>query len=132
MLLGRGAELEQIGRLVADAREGHGRALLIVGEPGIGKTSLLAEAVALAGDLRVIEAEAVEAEASLPYALIGEIRRAHSRAARGAPRAAGQGDPGRARPWTVAGRPGRPVRHLRGILEPDRPRRRAPAAAPGR
>lgn len=73
MLLGRGAELEQIGRLVADAREGHGRALLIVGEPGIGKTSLLAEAVALAADLRAIEVEAVEAEASLPYALIGEI-----------------------------------------------------------
>ncbi|MGZ8676612.1 MAG: AAA family ATPase, partial [Solirubrobacterales bacterium] len=72
MLLGRGPELEQIGRLVADARDGHGRALLIVGEPGMGKTSLLAEAVALAGDLRVIEAEAVEAEANLPYALLGE------------------------------------------------------------
>ena len=72
MLLGRGPELEQIGRLVADARDGHGRALLIVGEPGIGKTSLLAEAVALAGDLRVIEAEGVEAEANLPYALLGE------------------------------------------------------------
>ncbi len=72
MLLGRGSELGQIGRLVADAREGHGRALLIVGEPGIGKTSLLAEAVAQAGDLRVIEAEAVEAEANLPYALLGE------------------------------------------------------------
>jgi DNA-binding CsgD family transcriptional regulator len=72
MLLGRGPELEQIGRLVADARDGHGRALLIAGEPGMGKTSLLAEAVALAGDLRVIEAEAVEAEANLPYALLGE------------------------------------------------------------
>jgi DNA-binding CsgD family transcriptional regulator len=72
MLLGRGPELEQIGHLVADAREGRGRGLLIVGEPGIGKTSLLAEAVAVASDLRVIEAEAVEAEANLPYALLGE------------------------------------------------------------
>jgi len=72
MLLGRGPELEQIGRLVADAREGRGGGLLIVGEPGIGKTSLLAEAVAAAGDLGVIEAEAVEAEANLPYALLGE------------------------------------------------------------
>ncbi|MGH2987535.1 MAG: AAA family ATPase [Solirubrobacterales bacterium] len=72
MLLGRGPELEQIGRLVADAREGRGGALLIVGEPGIGKTSVLAEAVASAGDLRVIEAEAIEAEANLPYALLGE------------------------------------------------------------
>ena len=42
MLLGRGTELEQIGSLVADAQEGRGRALLIVGEPGIGKTSLIA------------------------------------------------------------------------------------------
>ncbi|MCD6014352.1 MAG: helix-turn-helix transcriptional regulator [Solirubrobacterales bacterium] len=82
MLLGRGAELEQIGRLVTDAREGHGRALLIVGEPGIGKTSLLAEAVARAAALRDIEVEAVEAEASLPYALIAEFPRAHARAAR--------------------------------------------------
>ena len=73
MLLGRDTELEQIGGLVADAQEGRGRALLIVGEPGIGKTSLIAEAVALARDLRVIEAEAVEAEASLPYALLGEV-----------------------------------------------------------
>ncbi|MGH2961860.1 MAG: ATP-binding protein [Solirubrobacterales bacterium] len=72
MLLGRSPELEQIGRLVADAREGHGRALLIVGEPGIGKTSVLAEAVALADDLHVIDAEATEAEANLPYALLGE------------------------------------------------------------
>jgi predicted ATPase len=72
MLLGRGPELEQIGRLVVDARNGHGRALLIVGDPGMGKTSLLAQGIALAGDLRVIEAEAVEAEANLPYALLGE------------------------------------------------------------
>ena len=72
MLLGRATELEQVGRLVADACDGHGRALLIVGEPGIGKTSLLAQAVTLAGDLRVIKAEAVEAEANLPYALLGE------------------------------------------------------------
>ena len=72
MLLGRGPELEQIGGLVAGAREGRGGALLIVGEPGIGKTALLREAFALASDLRVVEAEAVEAEASLPYALLGE------------------------------------------------------------
>jgi predicted ATPase len=72
MLLGRGPELEQIGRMVVDARKGDGRALLVTGEPGIGKTSLLAEAVARAGDVRVIEAVGVEAEANLPYALLGE------------------------------------------------------------
>jgi DNA-binding CsgD family transcriptional regulator len=72
MLLGRGPELEQIDRLVAEARGGSGGALVIVGEPGIGKTSLLAEAEARAEDLRVIKAAGIEAEATLPYALLGE------------------------------------------------------------
>jgi DNA-binding CsgD family transcriptional regulator len=72
MLLGRGPELERVGRLVADARRGNGGALRIVGEPGIGKTSLLAEATAGADGLLVIRAAGIEAEANLPYASLGE------------------------------------------------------------
>ena len=73
MLLGRRLELEQIERLMAEAREGSGGALLLVGEPGIGKTSMLAEAEARAGDLHVVKAAGIEAEANLPYALLGEV-----------------------------------------------------------
>jgi DNA-binding NarL/FixJ family response regulator len=73
MLLGRRLELEQIERLMAEARGGSGGALLLVGEPGIGKTSMLAEAEARAGELRVVKATGIEAEANLPYALLGEV-----------------------------------------------------------
>ena len=72
MLLGRDPELKRIGGLMARAREGSGGALLFVGEPGIGKTSLLAEAAAEAAGMRVIEAAGIESEANLPYALVGE------------------------------------------------------------
>ncbi len=41
-LFGRDAEERQIGALVAAARNGRGGALLILGDPGIGKSSLLA------------------------------------------------------------------------------------------
>ena len=72
MLLGRDQEREQIGTVVAGARRGEGGALLIAGEPGIGKTSLLEEAIGRAGDLGVIRTAGIEAEANLPYASLGE------------------------------------------------------------
>ena len=72
MLLGRGPELERVGGLIAAARQGRGGALQIVGEPGIGKTSLLEEAIEDADDLLVIRAAGIEAEANLPYASLGE------------------------------------------------------------
>ena len=40
-LLGREAEERQIGALLTAARNGRGGSLLLLGEPGIGKTSLL-------------------------------------------------------------------------------------------
>jgi DNA-binding CsgD family transcriptional regulator len=73
VLLGRERELEEIDRLLTDARAGDGGAMLIVGEAGIGKTALLTAARARFGDARVIEAGGIEAEASLPYAALGEI-----------------------------------------------------------
>jgi len=71
-LLGRRPELERVDRLMAEARGGRGGALLLVGEPGIGKTSMLIEAEARAGEFRVIKTTGIEAEANLPYALLGE------------------------------------------------------------
>ncbi len=73
MLLGRRLELKRVERLLTEARQGSGGALLLLGEPGIGKTSVLAEAEARAGDLRVVKATGIEAEANLPYALLGEV-----------------------------------------------------------
>jgi len=47
-LLGREAELELIVQRVADAHAGMGGLVVVCGEPGIGKTRLLSEAVAIA------------------------------------------------------------------------------------
>ncbi|WP_164540547.1 helix-turn-helix transcriptional regulator [Streptomyces abyssomicinicus] len=47
-LVGRDAELEQIGAALAAARAGRGAAVFVTGEPGAGRTRLAAEAVAAA------------------------------------------------------------------------------------
>lgn len=51
------------------ARCWHGAsgALILRGEPGIGKTALLAEAVRGAGGMRVLRSAGVESEAELPF-----------------------------------------------------------------
>lgn len=74
MLVGREHEVEEIDALLADASAGRGRALLIRGEPGIGKTALLDCAGARADPpARVIATTGVEAEAHLPFAALADI-----------------------------------------------------------
>ncbi len=46
---GREHELQLAGNCLREAAQGHGQVLLIEGEPGIGKSALLAEVTALAG-----------------------------------------------------------------------------------
>ncbi|MEV7008466.1 AAA family ATPase [Streptosporangium sp. NPDC051022] len=67
MLHGRAAEQAVIDRLLADARAGRSGALLVRGEPGIGKTALL-DYAASSGEMRVIRGTGVEWEAELPFA----------------------------------------------------------------
>ncbi len=55
------------------ARDGRGGALIVRGEPGIGKTALLETARERAGSMRVAEAAGVESEAGLPFAALGEL-----------------------------------------------------------
>ena len=73
MLHGRIAELDRIEELLEQAGRGHGAALIVLGEPGIGKTALLEAAGSAAGDMLVLGATGVEAEAQLPFAALGEI-----------------------------------------------------------
>ena len=68
MLMGRAAERARIERLLAGARLGTSAALVVAGEPGIGKTALLEHAVEHAGDMAVLRARGVEAEAAMPFA----------------------------------------------------------------
>ncbi|WP_353813637.1 helix-turn-helix transcriptional regulator [Agromyces sp. SYSU T00266] len=67
-VLGRTDELERLGALLGGARNGRGGALLIRGEPGIGKSTILDEAVRTASGLRVVRADGYEAEAEMPFA----------------------------------------------------------------
>jgi DNA-binding CsgD family transcriptional regulator len=75
LLHGRAAEQSTIGRLIADAREGRGGALVLRGEPGIGKTALLDYAAEAADQrepgmtaVRVVRGAGVKSEAELPFA----------------------------------------------------------------
>jgi DNA-binding CsgD family transcriptional regulator len=57
-----------IDALLDGARQGRSGVLVIRGEPGIGKTSLLAYAEERAHDMRVLRGIGVETEADIPYA----------------------------------------------------------------
>ncbi len=73
MLVGRTDELSRLGALLDDARLGRAGAVVIAGEAGIGKTSLLAAAVSIATDFRLFRARGVESEGELSYAVMTEL-----------------------------------------------------------
>lgn len=72
-LVGRDAECRRIDGLLAAARAGHGGALLLEGEAGIGKTSLLDYAVARSGDLRVLRTHGCESETELAFCGLSDV-----------------------------------------------------------
>lgn len=74
-LFGRGAELAVLERLVVGAAAGRGGALVIRGEPGIGKTALLEATLRSAArhGMRVLRAAGAESESSLPYAAMHQL-----------------------------------------------------------
>jgi DNA-binding CsgD family transcriptional regulator len=75
MLLGRKEELEEIAALLDRARRGTSAVLALVGEAGIGKSSLLEWAAAQAHDMNVLRARGVQSEAHLPFAALFELLR---------------------------------------------------------
>src|SRR6266705_257125 len=68
MLIGRDRERGQLAALLKDARLGRGRALMLRGSAGIGKTVLLDYALQQASGFEVLHYTAVESEAELPFA----------------------------------------------------------------
>src|ERR1700758_4445722 len=76
---GRAGELEVIGALVTAVAQGRGGVLVIEGPPGIGKSRLLTEVLALAdqGGVRTLFGEAFEYQQTVPFfALFMAILRA--------------------------------------------------------
>jgi DNA-binding CsgD family transcriptional regulator len=74
-LWGRRQQCEALDGLLAEVRAGRSRALVVRGEPGIGKTALLAYAADTAPDFRVARAEGVESEMELPFAALHQLCR---------------------------------------------------------
>ena len=62
-------------RLLDGAREGQSGALVLRGEPGIGKTALLAYAADRAEGMTVLTARGIEAEAELPFVALADLFR---------------------------------------------------------
>src|SRR5215469_10564121 len=74
-LLGRDPECAAIDMLLEDARAGIGGALVVRGEPGIGKSALLGYARQRATPMLVLSAVGVEAESDLAFAGLHELLR---------------------------------------------------------
>jgi DNA-binding CsgD family transcriptional regulator len=75
VLLGRERERHEIDRALARAHAGASTTLALVGEPGIGKTALLDDAVGRAAGMRLLRARGIESEAQIPFASLLELLR---------------------------------------------------------
>jgi DNA-binding CsgD family transcriptional regulator len=81
VLIGRDAEQARIESVLDDARARRAGVLVLRGEPGVGKTTLLEAAIQGATDFRILTSTAVQSERELPFAgvhallqpLLGEI-----------------------------------------------------------
>jgi len=72
-LLGRRSECQTLDRLLEAVRGGESRALVVRGEPGVGKTALLQYAIDSASELRVLRAVGVESEMELAFAGLQQL-----------------------------------------------------------
>jgi hypothetical protein len=72
-LIGRAVERATLGRLLNAVRGADSRVLVLRGEPGVGKTALLDDAIGSASDLRVLRAVGVESEMELAFAALHQL-----------------------------------------------------------
>jgi DNA-binding NarL/FixJ family response regulator len=72
-LLGRQSERAALGRLVAGLRGSESRALVVLGEAGVGKTALLDHLVDSAADLRILRVVGVQSEMELLFAALHQL-----------------------------------------------------------
>lgn len=75
MLLGRDPECARLDALVTRVRAGRSAALVVTGEAGAGKTSLLEYAVGRCAELRVLRARGARSEQNLPFAGLADLVR---------------------------------------------------------
>jgi hypothetical protein len=75
LLIGREADQRTLDALLESARGERSAALVLHGEPGIGKTALLGYAAEHATDMKVLRCVGIEAERELPFAGIHQLVR---------------------------------------------------------
>jgi DNA-binding CsgD family transcriptional regulator len=73
LLRGRRREREMFDELLAAVRTGESRALVVLGEPGVGKTALMQYALESASAYRVARAVGVESEMELAFAALHQL-----------------------------------------------------------
>jgi hypothetical protein len=72
-ITGRHSERETLGRLADAVRAGQSRALVIRGDPGVGKTVLLDYLAGRAAGCRVVRATGVQSEMELAFAGLHQL-----------------------------------------------------------
>jgi DNA-binding CsgD family transcriptional regulator/tetratricopeptide (TPR) repeat protein len=72
-LRGRRSESDRLDRLLADARTGQSRVLVLRGEAGIGKTALLDDLAGRASGYRAARSAGIESEMELAYAGLQQL-----------------------------------------------------------
>ena len=75
MLHGRGTESAQLAALLDAARLGTAGSVVVHGEPGVGKSALLAEATSAVADVRVLRTQGLESESPLAFAALHRLLR---------------------------------------------------------
>ncbi len=74
VFVGRGPELAALGAALVAARAGDPQVVLIEGEAGVGKSSLISEFLGGQPSVPVVTASGDEAETYLPYGLVDQLR----------------------------------------------------------
>ncbi len=72
-LIDREVERQVLGQLLHDVRTGKSRALVLLGDPGVGKSALLEHTVACAADMQVIELVGAESEQHLGFSGVHQL-----------------------------------------------------------
>ncbi len=73
MVVGRETELRRVAELLAGVRLRRGGALLVTGEAGVGKSTLLDEVAARSAGALVVRVVGTPAEQEVPYAALGLV-----------------------------------------------------------